>query len=621
MQSPMTHGTPALDRDEILRQTQSLRGLAMQLVRDAAAAEDVVQTAWLAEVEGRRPSDVPRAWWLRGVVRNLAARFARDRARSRRREEAVARPEAVRVTADAAAVRAETHRRLTDAVLSLDEPYRAAVLLRFFEGLAPSEIAARNGESAGAVRTRLHRAVEMLRARLDRDAAGDRRAWASALAPLIVATGAAVRPRGAETAGGGSAMATAKTSWIAAAVLLLAVAGAAIHVATDTADLPGPSVGVAPALSPERAPTSARAARTRPRTPGAPDAAPADAPAESVTTVTAAARPPQPAGVVREVKGVVVDRATGRPLAGARVMFCHVGADGGAWAWHGDDADDRGRFECGFDEEDDLSAGHMEVRVRRAGYEDVRRAAEKDEMRIELVARTHAAEPGRVVGLAVDHEGRACPGRLLVEGMDDFGAYQAQWTRADAAGTFVLEGIPAGYWRLRAEGEEDGGYVEVLVPERGEARVQLRTEPPASGDDMKNVATLEKAVADIAGVRKELDVLADHSAGEVKRGAEEIERLRTGVESMRTRVEPGRVVVVSGLPAGSSGAVARLAPSAGRGWFWRARADGTTVTFDDVPAGSYVLRLETSAGFTDAGAFEVRTEGAGPLEISLGAAK
>src|SRR5262245_63228535 len=100
----MTPATPALDRDEILRQTQSLRGLALHLVRDAAAAEDVVQSAWLAEVEGRRPSDVPRAWWLRGVVRNLAARFARDAARRRRREETAARSEAAGVTADAAAV-------------------------------------------------------------------------------------------------------------------------------------------------------------------------------------------------------------------------------------------------------------------------------------------------------------------------------------------------------------------------------------------------------------------------------------------------------------------------------------------------------------------------------------
>src|SRR5262245_17666440 len=452
----MTPATPALDRDEILRQTQSLRGLALHLVRDAAAAEDVVQSAWLAEVEGRRPADVPRAWWLRGVVRNLAARLARDRARTRRREEAVARREDVRVAADAAAVRAETHRRLTDAVLALEEPYRAAVLLRFFEGLAPSEIAARTGETPGAVRTRLHRAVEMLRARLDRDAAGDRRAWARALAPLIVSAGGGDRPRGAGVAGGGVAMATAKTSWIAAAALLLAVAGAVTYVAVDASREPAASVAAARPEVNERPSATARAPRTRQPASETADAPPAEAPGVDDADATAApALPPQPEGVVRAVQGVVVDRATGRVLAGARVLFCHVLDDAVQASWQGDTTNGEGRFECSFGDDSDLSAGRMELRVRRVGYEDVRRAAGKGEMRIELVARTHAAEPGRIVGLAVDEEGRACPGRLLVEGSDDFGAYQAQWTRADAAGTFVLEGFPAGHWRLRAASDVD----------------------------------------------------------------------------------------------------------------------------------------------------------------------
>src|SRR5262245_40656384 len=256
----MTPATPALDRDEILRQTQSLRGLALHLVRDAAAAEDVVQSAWLAEVQGRRPADVPRSWWLRGVVRNLAARFARDGARRRRREETAARPEQVRVTADLAAVRAETHRRLTDAVLALEEPYRSAVLLRFFEGLAPAEIAERTGESAGTVRTRLHRAVEMLRARLDRDAAGDRRAWALALAPLVLAP-AGVRGRGTGAVVGGAAVKATHGVWIAAALLVLVAAGAATFVMSEPGTEPLAVRDVASSAERDRPPALVRVPR------------------------------------------------------------------------------------------------------------------------------------------------------------------------------------------------------------------------------------------------------------------------------------------------------------------------------------------------------------------------
>jgi hypothetical protein len=242
-------------------------------------------------------------------------------------------------------------------------------------------------------------------------------------------------------------------------------------------------------------------------------------------------------------------------------------------------------------------------------------------MRIELVARTHAAEPGRVVGLAVDHEGHACPGRLLVEGWDDFGAYQAQWTRADAAGTFVLEGIPAGHWRFRADSEDDSGFVEALVPERGEARVQLRTEPPVTESEMPNVGKLEQAVAELDEIRREFDEIAKSPPSGVKRGAEEHERLRAGVEALRTRVTRGRDVVVSGLPAGSGGAVARLSPKTGRNWFWRARVDATGVTFEDIPPGAYVLRFERPDGPADAGEFEVPADGKGCVEVSLAPVK
>src|SRR5262245_47901430 len=194
----------------------------------------------------------------------------------------------------------------------------------------------------------------MPRARRDRDAAGDRRAWARALAPLIVAPGAGVRPRGPGAAGGGVAMASVKTSWIAAAALLVAVAGTVTYLAVDAADEPAASAGVASPEASGRSPATVRVTRTRQPTSETADAPPAAASgADDAAATTTAVLPPQPEGVVRAVSGVVVDRATGRALAGARVLFCHVADEAVEASWQGDTTNEQGRFECSFGEETD----------------------------------------------------------------------------------------------------------------------------------------------------------------------------------------------------------------------------------------------------------------------------
>ena len=74
---------------------------------------------------------------------------------------------------------------MIDAVEALAEPYRAVVLLRYFEGLRPDAIAVRLGAPEATVRTQLRRAIEKLRERLDREHGGDRGAWTASLAGLV----------------------------------------------------------------------------------------------------------------------------------------------------------------------------------------------------------------------------------------------------------------------------------------------------------------------------------------------------------------------------------------------------------------------------------------------------
>ncbi|MEZ5966070.1 MAG: sigma-70 family RNA polymerase sigma factor [Planctomycetota bacterium] len=157
-----------------------LRALARSLARNADAADDIAQDACVATVRLGTTAVETRAFGA-AVVRNLWKQALRSTRRRRDRETRAARAECVSATDDLVA-RAETQRALMAQVLALDEPYRSTVLLRFFEGLAPREIARRAGVPAATVQSRLTRALQMLRARLD--ATQGRHQWLGALAPL-----------------------------------------------------------------------------------------------------------------------------------------------------------------------------------------------------------------------------------------------------------------------------------------------------------------------------------------------------------------------------------------------------------------------------------------------------
>ncbi|MEM8885006.1 MAG: sigma-70 family RNA polymerase sigma factor [Planctomycetota bacterium] len=167
---------------DLLEHDDFARSLARRLLADAARADDVVQDAWLASADGGpRPGWDARAW-LSGVVRNRARNVTREEARRSRRERAAARPEPTASTLELVTREAD-RQQVIDAVLALEEPYRTVVVLRFYEGMTPRAIAAHLGIPASTVRTRLARALERLRAALDRQF-GSRRAWCLALAPI-----------------------------------------------------------------------------------------------------------------------------------------------------------------------------------------------------------------------------------------------------------------------------------------------------------------------------------------------------------------------------------------------------------------------------------------------------
>ena len=283
----MSEARPKPDPEALLAHRDFVRSVAMKLVFDEHAADDIVQETWLAALKNAPAQPRSLRAWLARVARNLALKSARTDIRRRQRERREARPDETPSTLDALE-RIALERRVIDAIVSLDEPYRTTLILRYYEDLPPREIAKRMDANGATVRTRLKRGLAMLRARFDREA-GSSRAWMLALLPLLVPT---VPAAGAATTSGGILFMSAKKT-LAATV---AIAAALLGILTWTSSQSEHSE------SRRRAELAVTHGATAPA-----DAAPAPDPRTTATTV------PSAPVVVR-----VIDEA-GAPVAGAKV--------------------------------------------------------------------------------------------------------------------------------------------------------------------------------------------------------------------------------------------------------------------------------------------------------------
>jgi RNA polymerase sigma-70 factor (ECF subfamily) len=199
-----------------------VRRLAFHLLRRDADADDAAQETLARAVERPpRGGDGLRAW-LAAVLKNVVSGGRRAEARRRRREEVAARPEGTRGP-DAAAGNAQILRVVADAVASLDAPHREVVMLRHYEGLPPREIATRLGLPVETVKSRLKRAHERLRERLDERRGGNVEGWRSALAGFA---GLDVLEKTALPVGGAIAVGTATKVGVGVAAALAIGAGA-----------------------------------------------------------------------------------------------------------------------------------------------------------------------------------------------------------------------------------------------------------------------------------------------------------------------------------------------------------------------------------------------------------
>jgi RNA polymerase sigma factor (sigma-70 family) len=285
------------DPEALLAQSNWLRRLARGLVRDENAAEDLAQDTWVAALRAK-PADL-RAW-MNVVARNFARRSQRDAGLRASHEPRAAQVERVEGP-DEIAARVELQRKLAEALLALEEPFRSALVLRYLDGHSTIQVAERLGVSHDAARQRISRGLAKLREKLDHEHRGGRAGWMSALVPFAHVPKASIT--------GGLLLMGTKTK-IAVAVLT-ATFGLWLWKGPLAPTALEPEPGIT-AVAPLSAETTREVAAQSPL-----DASKGDSRTEVlIPTIASRIADPAPANVLR---GIVLDPKD-RPVEGARIV-------------------------------------------------------------------------------------------------------------------------------------------------------------------------------------------------------------------------------------------------------------------------------------------------------------
>ncbi len=171
----LRRGDPEALAALLARYQNRLYRYLLRLVRDPATAEDLFQQTWLRVVQNIRRYDPRRSFeaWLFSVARNLAIDHLR-RYRPESLDETLPagnRAADLVPTADPGALErvlaVERATLLAEALGELPAIYREVLTLRFEEEMTLEEIATMLDAPPSTVKTRLRRALEQLRRKLE----------------------------------------------------------------------------------------------------------------------------------------------------------------------------------------------------------------------------------------------------------------------------------------------------------------------------------------------------------------------------------------------------------------------------------------------------------------------
>jgi RNA polymerase sigma factor (sigma-70 family) len=162
-------GDPAAFASLIGLYERTALAVAYATVGDASSAGDVAQEAFLRAWQRLGELKEPARFgaWLTRIVRNLAADQIRRRPfQQLESAEALEAIEPCRADPTADLDKAEVRGRIDEALATLDETTRTAVVLRYYDGLPSKRIGEMLNLSPAAVDMRLSRARAELREKL-----------------------------------------------------------------------------------------------------------------------------------------------------------------------------------------------------------------------------------------------------------------------------------------------------------------------------------------------------------------------------------------------------------------------------------------------------------------------
>lgn len=150
------------------RYLRACRAVALSVLRDTHAAEDVCQEAFVHAIEKiddcRDPERFGR--WLLVIVRNRSRNYLRDSKHARHDSIDDHQPHSLAPSPERQAESAEIRELLLAAMETLPEDRRTVLLLHDLEGWTHREIADRLDLPDGTVRSHLHHARRHVRAHL-----------------------------------------------------------------------------------------------------------------------------------------------------------------------------------------------------------------------------------------------------------------------------------------------------------------------------------------------------------------------------------------------------------------------------------------------------------------------
>lgn len=505
--------------------------VARHLARDAHAAEDLVQSAFLKAIEKRDRYDpaLPVLPWLLGILSNEA----RHERRRGGRPLPPAHDDAA-LSAAEDAERGERTAQLREALRGLPQPYRQVLLLRVDHGLDSRAIADVTGRKPATVRTQIARGMDLLRAALPvGTAVGLVSVTARASSRLAGVRAAVLQGAAAAAAHSGALTATTiggwmtkQITWVAGGLVLLA---AAFWWLAEPVAAPGLASGASPA-----APAAAHDGTDAAIATAAEDAI--DSGAGVATTRERAAAPTATLRVTVLDADSAAVADVGVYLAGQ--LLRPFGREGVT------DAAGAVTFE-------QLPAGPLVVKPDRGPGRPCT-----------LVAGANAVEIRLPAGVVVEGRVTDPSGTLAIPHAAVFALSREHHDRAqrlaiaDAEGAFRLVGVTAGT-RLfaRAAGWQPGDPGRESVRENATDPLRLQLRVGARGHTLRGRVT---AADGAPAAHAQVAIAVDEDAREFAEGLRGRERQRD-VEAFLVRADANGVYATDEVPAGEVVVVARAA--------------------------------------------------------------